>query len=57
MKKMLILSTILTVLLLCSNILFAQTESKGDTLIIGPLNSQGEALGALNEAIKADTNE
>jgi len=52
MKKMLVL---LTILLISSNMLFAQTQSKGDTLLVGPLNSQGAALGALNEAIKADT--
>ena len=55
MKKMLVLSTILMVFLVSSTMLFAQTESKGDTLMVGPLNSGGEPLGALNEAIKADT--
>ena len=46
---------LLTILLISGNILFAQTTEKGDTLLVGPLNSAGEALGALNEAIKADT--
>ena len=55
MKKMLVISTILIALLISSSVLFAQTESRGDTLLIGPLNSSGEPLGALNEAIKADT--
>ncbi len=56
MKKISVLSTILMVMLFSSSSLFAQTESKGDTLLVGPLNSQSEALGSLNEAIKADTN-
>jgi len=55
MKKMLLFSGIVLTMLISSTLLFAQTESKGDTLIIGPLNSAGEPLGALNEAIKADT--
>ena len=52
MKKMLVL---LTILMIGSTMLFAQTSENGDTLIVGPLNSQGEAQGALNEAIKGDT--
>ena len=55
MKKVLVLSAIVMMLLISSAMLFAQITSKGDTLIIGPLNSQGQPLGALNEAIKADT--
>ena len=55
MKKMLVFSAFLATLLLCSSALFAQTESKGDTLLVGPLNSQGQPIGALNEAIKGDT--
>lgn len=55
MKKMLVLSTLLMVLMISSTMLYAQTQSKGDTLIVGPLNSQSEPLGALNEAIKGDT--
>ena len=55
MKKMLTISAILTLLLLSSSVMFAQLESKGDTLLIGPLNAAGQALGALNEAIKNDT--
>ncbi len=54
MRKLLVLSAIFVALLLSSAMLFAQTQSKGDTLIIGPLNSQGVPLGALNEAIKND---
>ncbi|MBN1396766.1 MAG: T9SS type A sorting domain-containing protein [Bacteroidetes bacterium] len=55
MKKMLVLSIILTCILISSHELFAQTSENGDTLFVGPLNSQGVALGSLNEAIKADT--
>jgi hypothetical protein len=51
---MLLLSILVLAWLVISVPLFAQTQSKGDTLIIGPLNSQGQPLGALNEAIKAD---
>jgi hypothetical protein len=35
--------------------LSAQTVSKGDTLLIGPLNSEGQPLGALNQALLGDT--
>jgi hypothetical protein len=52
MKKMLVL---LTILLISSCMIFAQTTEDGDTLFVGPLNSEGVPLGALNEAIKADT--
>lgn len=55
MKKMLGISAIILMLLISSSTVFSQTESKGDTLLVGPLNSDGQALGALNEAIKADT--
>jgi len=55
MKKIILLSAILMVLLASSSVLFAQTSVSGDTLIIGPLNSDGQPLGALNEAISADT--
>ncbi|MBN2426649.1 MAG: T9SS type A sorting domain-containing protein [Calditrichaceae bacterium] len=55
MKKIMVLFTILMVLLINISVLFAQTTSKGDTLIVGPQNSSGEYQGALNEAIKADT--
>src|SRR4030042_3142999 len=55
MKKILILTLVVMMLLTSSTLLFAQTESKGDTLIVGPFNSQGLPLGALNEAIKGDT--
>lgn len=55
MNKKLVLLAIAMMLLFSSAMLFAQTTSKGDTLIIGPLNSEGQPLGALNEAIKADT--
>lgn len=51
---MLMIATIVVAILISGTMLFSQTESKGDTLIIGPLNSLGEPLGALNEAIKAD---
>ncbi|MDZ7318984.1 MAG: hypothetical protein ONB11_07515, partial [candidate division KSB1 bacterium] len=54
MKKVLLFSAIVMALFISSQTAFAQTVSKGDTLIIGPLNSQGQPLGALNEAIKAD---
>ena len=52
MKKMLVL---LTIMLMSSPMILAQTSESGDTLFVGPLNSQGEAQGALDEAIKADT--
>jgi hypothetical protein len=55
MKKMLVFSAMLMFLLINSTMLFAQTTAKGDTLIIGPLNPDGVALGSLNKAIKADT--
>ena len=55
MKKFFVLSAILLLLLINYSMLLAQTQSKGDTLLVGPLNSEGAALGALNEAIKADT--
>lgn len=54
MKK-LVLSLIVVTLLISSPTLFAQVVSKGDTLIIGPLNAAGQPVGALNEAIKGDT--
>ena len=57
MKKMLVLFVVILALSISSTMSFAQTESKGDTLIIGPYNSEGEPLGALNEALKADTTE
>lgn len=53
-KKLLILTTFAMVIAFGSN-LSAQTVSNGDTLEIGPLNSEGNALGALNEAIHGDT--
>ncbi len=56
MKKMLIFSAVILALLIGSTMVFAQTQSKGDTLLVGPLNSQGLPLGALNEAIKNDKN-
>lgn len=43
--------------LFASASLFAQATSVGDTLIIGPLNSDGEPFGALNEYIMGDTTE
>ena len=55
MKKFFVLSAILLLLLINYSMLLAQTQSKGDTLLVGPLNSEGAALGSLNEAIKADT--
>ncbi len=55
MKKMILISAIIMAMLISATMVFAQTESKGDTLIIGPLNSEGQPLGALNEAIKGDT--
>ena len=54
MRKMLVFSAFLMALLF-STTLMAQTSSNGDTLNVGPLNSEGQPLGALNEAIKADT--
>ena len=53
MKKVTILAVAL--LLLASGVSFGQATSKGDTLIIGPMNSQGQPVGALNEYIAADT--
>ncbi len=50
---MLFVTAILFVMALSTN-LSAQTVSVGDTLIIGPLNSEGLPLGALNEALKND---
>jgi hypothetical protein len=55
MKKMLVFAAFLTTLLFCSSTIFAQVTEAGDTLIVGPLNSEGQPLGALNEAIKGDT--
>jgi hypothetical protein len=55
MKKTLYVLTILAVILVLSVSVSAQTESKGDTLLVGPLNSEGAAIGALNEAIHGDT--
>lgn len=55
MNRTLVSLTLLMVLVFYSTMLFAQTVSKGDTLIVGPLNSIGQAQGALNEAIKGDT--
>jgi hypothetical protein len=55
MNRTLVSLVLLLVLIFCSTLGLAQTQSKGDTLIIGPLNSKGEAQGALNEAIKGDT--
>ncbi|MDZ7334379.1 MAG: T9SS type A sorting domain-containing protein [candidate division KSB1 bacterium] len=53
MKKLLLLSAVL-MLVISNQLVFSQTQSKGDTLIIGPLNSEGQPIGALNEAIKKD---
>ncbi len=55
MKKRLLLLATVAVLMALGSSLSAQTESRGDTLLIGPLNSDGEPLGALNEAILGDT--
>ena len=55
MKKILALSILLMVIMISNNIIYSQTQSVGDTLIVGPLNSQGVAMGSLNEAIKGDT--
>ena len=56
MKKMIILSAIVMALLISSTMLFAQTTEKGDTLIVGPISViTNQPLGALNEAIEADT--
>jgi hypothetical protein len=54
MKKILQLSTVLVIILVLSTAVSAQTQSVGDTLIIGPLNSLGQPIGALNEAIHGD---
>lgn len=55
MKKRLLILAAAAMLMAFGSNLSAQTESKGDTLLIGPLNSEGQPLGALNEAIKGDT--
>ncbi|MDZ7725272.1 MAG: T9SS type A sorting domain-containing protein [candidate division KSB1 bacterium] len=55
-KRMLMLATAAILVVFCTG-LFAQTTSVGDTLIVGPLNSEGQPLGALNEAIHGDTTE
>ncbi len=54
MKRLILLSAIIMLLIISNQMVFSQTQSKGDTLIVGPLNSQGLPLGALNEAIKND---
>lgn len=54
MKKRLLLSAVALLIVFGFN-LSAQTESRGDTLLIGPLNSEGLPIGALNEAIHGDT--
>ena len=51
MKKSMIL---LVLVVFCAGA-FAQTTSMGDTLLVGPLNSEDQPLGALNEAIHGDT--
>jgi hypothetical protein len=53
-RRILLLATAAMLMAFGSN-LSAQTESKGDTLLIGPLNSEGQPLGALNQAILGDT--
>ncbi len=56
MNKKLVLSAIVMVLLFGSSILFAQNVSKGDTLIVSPVDGSGAPLlGALNMAIHGDT--
>lgn len=55
MKKILQLSTVFALILILGANAFAQTESRGDTLVIGPLNSEDQPVGALNEAIHGDT--
>lgn len=54
MKRSVLLLSAVMLMVFCTG-LFAQTVSNGDTLEVGPLNSEGQPLGALNEAIKADT--
>ncbi len=54
MKTVLQLSTALVIILILGANALAQTESRGDTLVIGPLNSDGQPAGALNEAIHGD---
>ncbi|MBI9070202.1 MAG: T9SS type A sorting domain-containing protein [Melioribacteraceae bacterium] len=54
MKRMLVFSALVITLLLSSSNVFAQLTSNGDTLIVGPMNSQNQPIGALNEAIKGD---
>jgi len=56
MKKRLLMLATLAMLMAFGSNLSAQTVSKGDTLLIGPLNSEGQPLGALNEAISKDKN-
>ncbi|MBD3288729.1 hypothetical protein GF337_08010, partial [candidate division KSB1 bacterium] len=56
MNKKLVLSAIVMILLFGSSILFAQNVSKGDTLIVSPVDESGAPLlGALNMAIHGDT--
>ena len=53
MKRFIVITVV--GLLVAAGMVYGQTTSKGDTLIIGPLNSQGQPVGALNEYIAADT--
>ncbi len=56
MKKIFIFPFLILFLLLNVSSLFAQLESKGDTLIIGPIHPvTNQPLGALNYALKSDT--
>ena len=56
MKKKLVLPVIVIMLLISSSMLFAQITENGDTLIVGPISViTNQPVGALNEAIKADT--
>ncbi len=54
MKRSVLFLSVAVIMMLCVSA-FAQTVSNGDTLEVGPLNSEGQPLGALNEAIHGDT--
>jgi len=49
------LSLLLCSILIFNTMAFGQIESKGDTLIIGPINHDGSMVGALNYYFYADT--
>ncbi|NOY58673.1 MAG: T9SS type A sorting domain-containing protein [Calditrichaeota bacterium] len=54
-RKKIALFFLLAAIFLIHNLLLAQATSKGDTLIIGPINHDGTPVGALNYYINSDS--